>query len=261
MTKPFFLVSNDDGIHAPGLTILADMLRTLGDVMVVAPHSERSGQSQAITLTSPLRLHEHADNVFSVDGTPADCVMLALQHLVPKKPDWVVSGINRGGNLGTDILYSGTVGAAMEGTISGCKALAVSLEGVEKSPHRYEVAAHVVKKLLHHEKLINLQPDELLNLNVPNIPLSEVRGIRTATVGKRQYEGKMWERQDPRGHRYFWIGGNGFGHAEIEGSDCVLLHQGYATLSVLQPNYFHFDATQRVTEDAIEKLEEILQIT
>jgi 5'-nucleotidase len=237
------LVSNDDGVNAPGIRALADELAKIARVIIVAPTQERSAQSQAITITQPLRLHELSENVYAVDGTPADCVMLSLQHLLEAKPDWVVSGINRGGNLGTDILYSGTVGAALEACIAGCKAMAISLEGIKGSPMHYQSAAQIARRILEREELFELQANELLNVNVPDFPYEEILGLKTASVGRRIYEGKMWERNDPQGRPYYWIGAGGFGHADIAGSDCVTLYQGYATVSVLKADFYAAQAT------------------
>ncbi len=241
--KPTILVVNDDGYQAPGIKALAAELSNIARVVTVAPKDENSGKSQAITIAHPLRLEKISQDEYSVDGTPADCVMMALQHLLEEPPAWVVSGINRGGNLGTDTLYSGTVGAALEACISGHKAMAISLEGVESAPINYEVAAKIARQLVESEEVINLQPYHLLNVNVPNFPFERIGGFRTATLGRRIYEGKMWERDDPRGHKYYWIGGSGYGHDEIPGSDCVVLNKGYVTLSILKASFYASDAT------------------
>lgn len=244
---PLFLLTNDDGVHAPGIKALAKEISKIGRVITVAPSGERSAQSQAITISHPLRVFEIDKNTYGVDGTPADCVMLALQQLLQEKPAWVISGINRGGNLGTDILYSGTVGAALEACISGLRAMAISLEGIEGEPMNYDSAAVVARKIIENAHDFALEQYELLNVNVPDFPFEGIRGLRTATVGRRIYEGKMWERQDPRGHKYYWVGGGGFGHEDIPGSDCVTCYQGFATVSVLRPDFFHREATDRVS--------------
>ncbi len=247
MSKLSVLISNDDGIQAPGIRVLAETLRTFCDITLVAPHTERSATSQAITITAPIRVHEIADRWFSVEGTPADCVMLAMQHLLPSKPDWVISGINRGANAGTDILYSGTVGAAREGSISGVPSIAVSLSGTTAKINHYETAAEVVSDLLKMLKPESLPSFSLLNVNVPNLPKDQLRGIRAASVGRRIYSGKMWERHDPRGQRYYWIGPAGDGFEQIEGSDCVLLSEGYATVSVLKSDFYFQSGTDALS--------------
>ena len=251
-TKPLFLLSNDDGVYAPGLRALAKELREIADVIVVAPTEEKSATSQSITITKPIRLHELEEQVYAVEGTPADCVMLAMQNLLQRRPDWVVSGINHGGNLGTDILYSGTVGAALEGALNGCRAMAVSLEGVERTPHYYESAAKVARHLLVNQEKINCQEMEVVNVNIPNIEPSLLKGIRAARVGKRIYESKMWEREDPRGKPYYWIGGSNFGHEKIPETDLVILNEGYVTLSKLHADYYNHESTERLSQSGVE---------
>jgi len=246
--KPLILVVNDDGYQAPGIEALVSELSNIARVVMVAPKGEQSGQSQAITIAHPLRLERISENVYCVDGSPADCVMMALQHLLDEPPAWVISGINRGGNLGTDTLYSGTVGAALEACITGHKAMAVSLEGVDKAPMKYDVAAKVTRQLIEQESVIDLQPYHLLNVNIPNFPFERIQGIKTATLGRRIYEGKMWERDDPRGHKYYWIGGSGYGHEDIPGSDCVVLNDGHVTLSILKASFFADDATDSLNK-------------
>lgn len=258
MSRLRILISNDDGIHAPGIQVLAAELSKFADVTVVAPTSERSGQSHAITIYQPLRLHEFGEQRYGVDGTPADCVMLALQHLYETPPDWVVSGINRGGNLGTDILYSGTVGAALEAANAGVKALAVSLEGIEGEPKNYEAAAKCASEVVQRPDVFGVGRYELLNLNVPDFPFEKILGLRTASVGRRIYEGKMWERHDPRGKPYYWIGAGGYGHEAIEGSDCVVLYEGYATISVLKADFFADQSTKDL-QDRMKNLSNLSQ--
>lgn len=244
--QPLFLISNDDGVHAPGIRALANVARGFGDVFVAAPHVERSASSQAITIAMPLRMEELHAGVYAIEGTPADCVMMALQQILPRRPSWVLSGINRGGNLGTDTLYSGTVGAAMEGFITGCRAMAVSVEGRE--PLHYDTAAQVVKILLENEDKLDVALDGVLNVNVPNRPFRDIKGIEVASLGRRVYAQQMQVGMDPRGRQYFWIGGGGRTHEDIAGSDCVLLEQGYVTISVLKPDLLHPEATERLRQ-------------
>ncbi len=244
--KPLILVSNDDGIHAPGIKALVEVAREFGEVFVVAPHVERSASSQAITIAMPLRMEELHKGVYAIEGMPADCVMMALQQILPRRPTWVLSGINRGGNLGTDVLYSGTVGAAMEGFISGCRAMAVSVEG--RGVLHYDTAAQIVRLLLQNEDKLEIAVDGVLNINVPNRPFSDIKGIEVATLGRRIYAQQMQVGMDPRGRQYFWIGGGGRTHEDIPGSDCVLVEQGYATISVLKPDLMHGPATEKLRE-------------
>lgn len=244
---PLFLLSNDDGVHAPGLRVLAEEMKKHGEVYVAAPHVERSAFSHAITIAQPLRKEELRKGVFAVEGTPADSVMLALQQIIPRMPSWVISGINRGANLGTDTIYSGTVGAAMEGFISGCRSIAVSVEGYE--PLNYETAARIVSMLIaKQDKLDVIAKQGVLNINVPNLPFDKIAGIEVATLGRRVYEQQMQMGMDPRGRPYFWIGGGGRTHEDLPGSDCVLVDQGFATISVLKPDLLHREATAQLKE-------------
>ncbi len=244
--KPFYMLSNDDGVHAPGIRVLAEHLRARARVMIVAPHLERSGSSSAITLYAPILIEEVEEDVFGIVGSPADSMMIGLQALSAVRPDWVISGINRGGNLGTDTIYSGTVGAAIEGCINGVPSIAVSVEGRE--PIQYETAAMVVEKLLEIAELPDLckQAQCLLNVNVPNIPFSELKGIVTASVGKRIYSDFAERRFDPRGRPYYWLGPGATGHVDLPGSDLVAIHNGYATVSALVPDLYDRAATEKV---------------
>lgn len=241
-SRPSFLVSNDDGVHAPGLKALAEMLKSFGDVTIVAPHVERSATSHAITIALPLRVERIHDNTYAVEGSPADCVMVAFWKILKRPPDWVITGINRGGNLGIDTLYSGTVGAAMEGALHGVRAIAVSSQG--ERPLRYDTAAAVTRTLIEHEaKWSAAIKGKVLNVNVPSVPLNELKGLAFTSLGRRVYDQNLVEGVDPRGRAYFWIGGGGDSHMDIEGSDCNLFDEGYATASVLKPELFDESAT------------------
>jgi 5'-nucleotidase len=236
MGKPLFLVTNDDGVHAPGIKALADVARKFGDVVVVAPHIERSACSQAISISLPLRLECIGEGVYAVEGTPADCVMLAVSKILGVKPDWVLSGINRGANLGYDTLYSGTVGAALESAIKGIPALAVSCHGPNGSPLFYDTAAHVVETILQFRDELMPAPQGVLNLNVPSIQIDELKGIKVSSLGQRIWDEEFIESTDPRGRPYFWVGGASMGYVNIPGSDCVSVEQRYASLSFLRPS-------------------------
>jgi 5'-nucleotidase len=186
-------------------------------------------------------------NVYAVEGTPTDCVLFALNKLVPRKPDWVLSGINRGSNIGQDTLYSGTVAAAMEGAIHGIPAAAFSFSGrraLELS--HYAEAGKVVRMLFQQEDLIIPKEPGVLNVNIPDLPLPKIRGFRVAELGRRVYDAQIVEGVDPRGRPYFWIGGGGEGFADLPGSDCKLLAEGYVTLSVLRPEHVHAAAHARL---------------
>ncbi len=233
------LITNDDGIFAEGLTALRDALREVGDVTVVAPERPRSATGHAITLHKPLR----ADIVrlpwggegYATNGTPSDCVVLGALVLMPRC-DLVVSGINLGPNLGEDLTYSGTVSAAMEGTICGFPAIAVSLADYEHPD--YGPAARFTAKLARQVLSQGLPPDILLNVNVPNLPEAELTGVAITRQGKRRYEGRVEQRLDPRGRPYYWLGGEIIEDIAGEGSDGDALKQGKISVTPL-----HLDLT------------------
>jgi 5'-nucleotidase len=236
------LVTNDDGIHSPGILTLAEDLATLGEVVVVAPDRERSAVGHSLTLHSPLRADEIRPGFFAVDGTPTDCVNLGIHGLLPRRPDLVVSGINRGGNLGDDITYSGTVAAAMEATLMGVPAFAVSLEGHSFQKEDFakagECAAYLASLVLQH----GLPTDTFLNMNVPP---GTPAGFRLTRQGKRRYGEVVVEKMDPRGRKYYWIGGGELGFQDVEGTDFHAVQAGHVSITPLHldlTNYRSFDA-------------------
>jgi 5'-nucleotidase len=210
------LLSNDDGVHAPGLKALADAFRD-DEVWVVAPDREQSASSHAISLHRPLRMHELAPRWYSVDGTPTDAVYMGLNLVLrDTRPDVVVSGVNHGPNLGNDVLYSGTVAAAMEAALLGVNAVAVSLAG--PPPHDFSESARFAAALAR--RIVGSAPPAPLLLNV-NVPPGPVRGYRFVRLGRRTYGNEVVEKVDPRGRKYYWIGGEGGPTNEnIPGSDC-----------------------------------------
>lgn len=211
-----FLLSNDDGIQSDGLRALARALTDLGEVFVVAPDRERSAASHAISLHRPLRVHEVADGWWSVDGTPTDCVYLAVHHLLrDRPPDVVVSGINYGANLADDVTYSGTVAAAMEGAMLGLPAVAISL--VSAGTFDFGPAAAFAASIVPAVVRRGLPKGMLLNVNVPR---GTPRGYRITRLGKRSYGKEVVENVDPRGRKYYWIGGAETKHEDVPGSDC-----------------------------------------
>lgn len=232
--RPLILVSNDDGVHAAGLKRLVASLRVLGRVVIVAPDQERSAASHSITLHRPLRVERVRRDVYSVDGTPTDCIMLAIHEILDDMPDLVVSGINHGANLGDDIHYSGTVSAAYEGGIMGIASMAVSLvgRGKLKLAKAGEVAALIAKRVLKD----GLPRGVILNVNVPNIPSRDVKGIVFTKQGKRNYGGVIVEKEDPRGRKYYWIGGDEQGFEDIPGSDCNAVLDGFVSVTPLRVN-------------------------
>ena len=224
------LLSNDDGLDAPGLAALESALAGLGDLWVSAPAEERSAVSHAITMRVPVRAEERGVRRFAVHGTPVDSVYLGINQLMPERPDLVLSGINRGANLGTDVLYSGTVAVAAEACLQGISAVAVSLElggGHEHWETAGAVARRVVESVLAH----GLPACTFLNVNVPAVPLAELRGLRVADQGRRLYATRVRPADEPGA---YWIGGPHIGF-EPEDSDGGWVGRGWATVSALSP--------------------------
>jgi 5'-nucleotidase len=226
------LLSNDDGIHSDGINVLAERLQDVGELYTVAPDREQNSMSHALTLHRPLRVYPMGAKRFAVDGTPTDCVKLALTGLLPVRPDLVVSGINKGPNLGDDIIYSGTVSAAIEGALLGVPGLAVSLVTFENFD--FQPAAEFTAKLVSHIQEKAIPPETLLNVNVPSLPKDQIKGWRLTRQGKRHYSETIVERIDPRGRKYYWIGGDNLGFAQEDGTDCVAVHEGYISVTPLQ---------------------------
>lgn len=231
------LVANDDGIESPGIHALADALEQTGaEVRVFAPQIERSTTGHSLTLHKPLRVREIRKNRFYVSGSPADCVYFATRHMYDKKPDLIVSGINYGANLGQDHFYSGTVAAAREGSFYGIKSIAISLclrPGENQIMH-WETAANFAKKLVPHFHKSNFPASHVLNINVPNLPTNEIKGVKFALQGKRNYTDEVSECLDPRGKKYYWIGGKQVGHDTLLGSDCDYVNDGYIAMVSLK---------------------------
>jgi 5'/3'-nucleotidase len=228
---PLLLVTNDDGVHAPGLAALADALGELGEVWVVAPEREQSACGHALTLHRPLRTHQWDERRFAVNGTPSDCVNLGVLGFLPERPVLIASGINHGSNLGDDVTYSGTVSAAMEGTLLGVPSIAVSLmEGGDVAE-----AARVARQIAMRVLVEGLAPKTLLNVNVP---AGTVRGIRLTRLGHRVYSEKIVEQTDPRGRTHYWIGAGPPEWEALEGTDMGAVHEGYVAVTPL-----HMDLT------------------
>ena len=238
------LLSNDDGCHAPGLTALRGALAKICDDMVtVAPDRNRSGASNSLTLERPLRVNQVAENVYAVDGTPTDCVHLATTGLFEQEADMVVSGINHGANLGDDVLYSGTVAAAMEGRNLGMTAIAVSLVG-----HRYfETAGRVVASLVGALEQLSLPPRSLLNVNVPDVPWEELRGFRVTRMGYRGPAERPIETRDPRGRLRYWIAPVGENADDAPDTDFAAVAEGYVSITPLQT-----DLTRHAARDDVQ---------
>jgi 5'/3'-nucleotidase len=232
---PALLVTNDDGIHAAGLAALAGAVEGLGDVYVLAPEREQSACGHALTLHRPLRVEAVGERRFAVNGTPSDCVNLGVLGFLAERPVLVLSGINHGSNLGDDVTYSGTVSAAMEGTLLGVPSIAVSLA----SPGDFGEAARVAR-LVAMRVLVSGLPDKtLLNVNVPTGP---PRGIRITRLGHRVYEGKIVEQADPRGRPHYWIGTGPPQWGLLEGTDMGAVHDGFVAVTPLHLDLTHHRA-------------------
>jgi 5'-nucleotidase len=232
MTRPLVLCSNDDGIDAPHLTALAALIEDFADVLVVAPERQRSAASHAITLHKPLRLTEVAPRRYALSGTPVDCVYLGMLKLCDRLPAVVVSGINEGYNLGSDVFYSGTVAAAVEGALRGAAGLAFSLAPrAEDAARAIRFAAAVVRAAVAEP----IPAGTVLNVNLPGTPTDL---YQWTVLGRRFYEDDVAERRDPRGRPYYWVGGGPAGHDNVEGSDCVAVARGWNSLTPM-----HLDLT------------------
>jgi len=215
------LVSNDDGVYSKGIKALSQALKKIADVTVVAPNRERSAASHSLTLHRPLRVIKIAPQTYAVDGTPTDAVTLGIFEIMKHKPDLVISGINHGANLGDDVHYSGTVSAAIEGAIAGFPTIAISLMGREHLT--FGPAARFAVRLAKKVYKEGLPKGMVLNVNVPNIPQSKIKGFEWTKIGKRKYGDIIVEKIDPRGRPYYWIGGDETGFVDIQGSDCNAL--------------------------------------
>jgi len=226
------LLSNDDGYLAPGLQCLAENLKEYGQVTVVAPDRDRSGASNSLTLTRPIRARNIAPGVYSVDGTPTDCVHLAITGLLDDEPDMVISGINHGANLGDDVIYSGTVAAAMEGRFLGYPSIAVSLAGSDGV--YFETAVHYVSMLLDRIDRLPQTKEMILNVNVPDKPLSEVRGVQVTRLGNRHKAEPVVKMHDPRGNPVYWVGPAGEEQDAGPGTDFNALRNRFVSVTPLQ---------------------------
>lgn len=240
------LVTNDDGYLALGIRALAEAASDLGEVDVVAPDREQSATSHSLTMHHPLRVrrtrHAHV-----VDGTPTDCVVLALGEIMDERPDLVLSGINHGANLGDDVLYSGTVAGAMEATILGIPAVALSYTG--RDPEAIQAWIPTVARLLHSIAGRETFPEEtLLNINLPPIPPSEMGGVRITRLGRRAYEGSLTRSKDPSGREYFWIGGGESRWWGDQDSDFRAIEDGFISVTPLHLDLTNFDLLNEIRE-------------
>lgn len=236
------LVTNDDGIQSPGLHALVRALHDWGDVWVIAPDREQSAVGHAITLSEPIRLFpwtiDGADHTFAISGTPADCVKLALTELMPARPDLLLSGVNRGENTGISVIYSGTVSAATEGTINGIPSIAISLGSFVST--RFETAALVGRRMAEVVAERGLPRETLLNVNVPDLPLDKIKGIRVTRQGRTRFQETFMKRADPRGKIYYWMDGAKLPLEETD-TDGTALHEGYVSVTPIRLDFTHHD--------------------
>jgi 5'-nucleotidase len=236
------LLSNDDGILAHGLKCLIKAAEPLGEVTVVAPDREQSATSHSLTLHHPVRPISRGDRRFQVDGTPTDCVMLAVEALMPERPDFVLSGINHGQNMGEDVLYSGTVAAAMEGLSLGIPSIAISFAGgdLRADVSMLDQQIEPLTSLLNHlTSLPSFPENTLLNINLPPLPGPEIRGIRLTRLGKRVYSDSIKRMEDPWGRPIFWIGGGSIAWTGDADSDFRAVQEGYISVTPLHLDLTH----------------------
>ncbi|MCC5794378.1 MAG: 5'/3'-nucleotidase SurE [Chromatiales bacterium] len=237
------LLSNDDGYQAEGLATLALALSDLADLTIVAPDRNQSGASHSLTLEMPLRAGRTRDGIYYVNGTPTDCVHLAITGLLDHEPDMVIAGINHGANLGDDVLYSGTVAAAVEGRFLGLPAIAISLAG----DHRhFDTAGQAIRTLFTHLAQTPLPPQTVLNINVPDVPHGQLRGFRATRLGYRHRSEPVIESADPKGRPIYWVGAPGDGQDAGPGTDFHAVENGYVSVTPL-----HFDLTRHAALPAL----------
>ena len=244
------LVTNDDGVHSQGLISLFKTMQEIGDAYMIAPDRERSAVSHALTMHKPLRVKQLHDHVYSISGTPTDCVAVAVNKILPEKPAFIVSGINKGANLGDDISYSGTVSAAIESTIMGIPAFAVSLVIPQKPalPLNFDVASRFAGEIGRYILDNSLPYDTLLNVNVPDIPLKSVKGIKFTRQGKRVYEGSVHETFDPHGEKHYWIGGGTPFWEHGEDTDIQAILENYISITPIHLDLTNYEAMNFLKE-------------
>jgi 5'/3'-nucleotidase len=241
------LVSNDDGILAPGLALLAEVCQTVARVTVVAPDREQSGTSHSLTMHRPLRPARRPDGSFQVDGTPTDCVLLALGELMPERPDFVFSGVNHGPNMGEDVLYSGTVAAAMEGVTLGVPSVAISFAGPTSDLETLQTYRDSLARLV--QRIVNVTtfpPATLLNINLPPCGASAVRGIKVTSLGSRYFQESLTRMKDPWGKEIFWIGGGSIHWTGGVESDHHAVAEGFISVTPLHMDMTKYDLLETV---------------
>jgi 5'-nucleotidase len=233
------LLSNDDGYFAPGLACLAELLSEIAEIIVVAPERDRSGSSNSLTLDRPLSLHKSHNGFYYVNGTPTDCVHLAVTGMLDVMPDMVISGVNQGANMGDDTIYSGTVAAATEGFLLGIPSLAVSL--VDASNGNYLTAARVAADMVRRFREHEIQSPVLLNINVPDIEYQQLKGIEVTRLGRRHKAEPVIKSQNPRGETLYWVGAAGSAQDAGKGTDFYAVQQNRISVTPLQIDLTRYD--------------------
>ena len=249
---PLILITNDDGVNSPGLISLFNAMKELGDAHIVAPDRERSAASRSLTMHRPLKVEELRKNVFSVNGTPTDCVAIGITKILTEKPSLVVSGINKGANLGDDISYSGTVSEAMESTLMGISSLAISLvtdKPSKKSMLYFETAARIAVDIGRYILGNTLPYDTLLNINVPNVQIDTIKGMKFTKQGKRVYDNAVHDILDPNGNPHYWIGGGEPSWEEGNDTDIQAIQRGYVSITPIHLDLTNYEALQLLREN------------
>ncbi|MBI4848065.1 MAG: 5'/3'-nucleotidase SurE [Nitrospirae bacterium] len=248
---PTILVTNDDGISSPGIKMLSKTLRSAGDVFVIAPETEQSAVAHALTLHRPLKFERAGRNAFFINGTPTDCVIVGVNKILPRKPDIIVSGINNGGNVGDDVTYSGTVAAAIEGTLLGIPSIAVSLVrsngNLRARASGYKAAAEFAREMVLKVFKKGLPDDTLLNVNVPDT--CRIKGVKFTKQGKRVYENAVQELSDPRGRQFYWIGGGAPQLEAGEDTDLDAVRKGYISVTPVHLDLTNYKALELIRKE------------
>lgn len=240
MNRPLILVTNDDGAGSRALAALAIALEVIGEIWVCAPETEQSAVGHGVSLHRPLRVAKERERFYRVDGTPADCVLLAIRHILERRPDLVVSGINYGANLGDDITYSGTVAGAFEGMLHGVPSMAVS--NVSSEARHMDTAARATVLIARHVLAKGLPKDTMLNVNVPDLPHDEIAGIAVTRMGETAYHDEIIKRTDPRGGDYYWIGGAAPSGVPQPGTDYEAIGRRQVSVTPIQRNLTNLEA-------------------
>jgi len=240
------LLSNDDGYLAPGLQVMAKCLSKLGKLSVVAPDRNRSAASNSLTLSRPLNVQRADNGFYKVDGTPTDCVHLAITGILESEPDIVISGPNDGPNMGDDVLYSGTVAAATEGRFLGLPAIAVSMASFD--PQHFETSCWAIEKLIDKLQQQPLTDDTILNVNVPDLPIKDIKGFQSTRLGNRHKSSGVIEQINPRGDSVYWVGPPGEEQDAGEGTDFYAVKQGFISVTPLQIDLTRYDSLQNLNQ-------------